>query len=158
MTEYRRADEVAHIAWETIQSHHPHLEHIRIDYVWRDQAASKGGKAVLGKARKVGGLNAFLARNDGNSDDYMDFFVMEIAEDTWAGMDANQRKALVDHELLHMGLNDKAQLTIIPHDCEAFNLEIVRHGLWKGDIAELVEIGKGVTRLNLVPEPAAAEA
>lgn len=155
MTEYRRADEVAHIAWELIQEHHEHLEHIRIEFVWRDQAADKGGKAVLGKARKVTGLNAFLARDDTDSDDYGDFFVMEIAQDTWAGMTGAQRKALVDHELHHMGLDEKARLAIVPHSCEEFSGVLARHGAWKADVAEFIEIGKGITRLQLVD--AAAE-
>lgn len=152
MPDYTRAEDVEQIAAELIRLHHPHLDRVRIEYVWRDKASVKGGKIVLGKARKVSGLNAYLSRPDPDSDVYVDYFVIEIAADTWAALNEDQQRALVDHELMHCGLDANFRLTLVPHDCEAFVNEIVRHGLWKRDLAELVEAGKGVQRLALVAE------
>lgn len=150
--EYRRADEVAHIAWELIQDFHLHLENVRIEYVWRDKASARGDKVVLGKARRVSGLNAFLSRMDQENDEWQDYFVVEIAADTWAGMSAAQRKALVDHELAHFGINEKGQLVLVHHDIEEFQAVLQRHGAYKPDLAQFIEIGKGVQRLALVPD------
>lgn len=36
----------------------------RVVYVFRDKASKTNGKTVLGKARKVSGLNAYLGRAD----------------------------------------------------------------------------------------------
>lgn len=149
--EYARADEVAHIADGLIPTNHPHLVPVRIEYVWRDKAASKGDRVTLGKARKVSGLNAFLAREDPDSDACEDFFVLEIARDTWEGMNSKQREALVDHELAHMGLTEDGKLTTVPHDIEEFHAILKRHGAWKSDLAVFVEIGKGIARLPLDP-------
>lgn len=156
-TIYRRADEVAHIAWELIQDHHPHLEPVRIEFVWRDKASDSKGKTVLAKARKVGGLNAFLGRLGKDGDHYEEFFVMEVAEDTWEALSDKQHIALVDHELCHFVLNDKGGLAITAHDVEEFVEIVLRHGLWKRDVAELIEAGKGIQRLQLEDEEGTLE-
>ncbi len=144
MTAYTRAPEVAQIAWTLIQQHHPHLEHVRIDYVWRDEAAISGGRVTLGKARRVSGLGAFLGRSDRDSDLYEEFFVVEIAADAWAGLNTDQRFALVDHELCHLGIDPiKGTVAMRRHDVEEFVDIVDRHGLWKRDVAELVLAGKG---------------
>lgn len=148
MTTYRRAEEVAALAWELVQDHHPHLEeNVRIEFVWRDEAAVSKGRTKLATARKISGLNAFLGRPDPDADVYDDFFVMEVAEDMWLLMNAAQRRALVDHELCHMVLDEKGKIALKAHDVEEFIDVIQRHGLWKRDVAELVETAKGVQRL-----------
>lgn len=93
MTEYRPAPSVQRIAEDLIREHHDHLVDVRIEYAFRDKAAKKAGKTVFGTARKVGGLNAFLATDtdETGSDEVDDFFVIEIAEDTWRILDQFQR-------------------------------------------------------------------
>lgn len=63
MADYRRAPEVQAIARDLIDTieQHKTLASVRIEYVWRDKAAKSKGRTVLAKARKIGGLNAFLA-------------------------------------------------------------------------------------------------
>lgn len=63
-----------------------------------------------------------------------DFFCITIYEPWWKLLDYPRRRAVIDHELCHCGLDDKAQLTLLPHDLEAFNAEVRRHGLWKSDL------------------------
>ena len=102
-TTYRPAPAVQRIAEQLIHKHHTHLQDAHIEYVYRDKASKSGGKTVWGKARKISGLNAYLAASNGASDIVYadDFFVIEIAEDVWGQLKPAQREALVDHELCH---------------------------------------------------------
>lgn len=141
MTDYRHAAAVKRIATGLIPAHHPHLEGIRIEYVFRDTAAKKAGKEVWGTARKVSGLNAYLAATGDEvpvDTDVEDLFVIEIAEDIWAKLNDRQRRALVDHELCHCGITvddaGEVSLTMIGHDLEEFASIVERHGLWRADV------------------------
>lgn len=129
MIEYTDAPEVKVIADEIIKAHHPHLEDEEIDYVFRDKAANKGSKTILGMARKMRGLVSFLSRDTTDT-----FFVMEIALDTWKTLTDEQKNALVDHELCHFGVDDEGNRFIIPHDLEEFAAIIERHGIWSQGI------------------------
>ncbi len=147
--EYSPAPAVAAIAQRLIKEHHVHLAGERIVYVFRSEHAKEGGKAVFGKARKIGGLNAYLSMTeDGNEDDY---FVIEIAYDIWLGMSDGQRVALVDHELSHCIIkyaeNGDMSLAIAPHDLEEFNAVVKRHGLWRSDVKQFLEAASGQLRL-----------
>lgn len=149
MPEYRSAIDAERIGQKLIAEHHTRLEGIRVDFVFRDKASKSNGKIVLGKARKVSGLNAFLANDDGH-----DFFVIEIAEDEWEQMPPSKRRALVDHELCHCTIDfdeDKGVVTlgIKGHDVEAFVEEIERNGLWKDDLAEFAKAAKEQLELSL---------
>lgn len=135
MPEFSYAPEVATIAAELIaqQPMHGLLSQVRIDYVFRDKAAKSHGRVVLGRARKVGGLNAFLIR-DGEPDP---MFVIEVAEDEWLNLDDDQRRALVDHELCHCQVTEGEEgleLAIRGHDLEEFTCIVERHGMWKQDV------------------------
>jgi hypothetical protein len=142
MTTYTTAPEVERIADRLIEEHHKHLVGIPIRYVFRDKAASSRGKLVLGKARKSTGLNAtlvHLVRHD-EPPDRVDFFVIEIALDTWRALTDAQKTALVDHELSHCltevpdGLDDDVTLVLAGHDMEEFAAVVRRHGLWRSDL------------------------
>jgi len=103
---------------------------VRIAYVWRDKPIIRGGKTVLGKARKISGLPAFLASEDLDTDNPA-FFVIEIDKTYWPSLSENEREALVDHELTHCIVDeDEGTLKILPHDLEEFYFIVKRHGLW----------------------------
>lgn len=142
-TFWEPAPEVATIAVRLIGDHHLHLAGVPIVYVFRSVAATSHGRVVLGKARRVTGLNAFLvALASGELDDVDDleetdhtFFVMEIARDHWEPATDLQRKALVDHELCHFDVDDETRaLRIRGHDLEEFRAVVARHGLWREDL------------------------
>jgi len=147
-TEYRPAPAVRKIAEKLITKHHTHLadDGVRIEYVFRSDAAMSNGKTVLGKARKISGLNAFLS-SDGQVETFeetlYDFFVIEIAEEPWSNMADEQREALVDHELMHCVTDydedDNLVLKMRAHDVEEFGVIIKRHGLWREDLDEFAE-------------------
>lgn len=143
MTNYNQAPAVANIAAQLIKEHHKHLIGQRIEYVFRDKAQKTKGKIVLGMARLISGLNAFLSTDEDAEEPGEPYFVMEIAYDTWKELEGEQRLALVDHELCHFWCEDVVdektgeegtRLAILPHDVEEFANIIQRHGLWKPDV------------------------
>lgn len=139
MTMYAHAPDVAHIAGDLIATipDHADLAGVDVIYVWRDKATKTRGRTVLGKARKVSGLHALLARD--LADD-APLFVVEIAQDEWIRLTTKQRYALVDHELSHLrvkiGDDGERDLSVRGHDVEEFRAVIERHGLWKDDVAD----------------------
>lgn len=158
-TTYTPAPQVATVAQRAIAKWHPHLADVRIEYVFRDPAAKTKGKVVLGKARKLSGLNSALVtllNPDWGGEEPEDFFVMEIARPAWDAMDTDQRLALVDHELCHftVEVDDEGQavLKILGHDLEAFNAEVERHGLWKRDIEDFLKAAANAGRLAVEDE------
>lgn len=152
-TEYWRAPEVERIANELIVKHHDHLSRtdVLIKCVFRDPPAKSRGKLVLGKARKVSGLSAYLVgleHNDRLDDgEPHDFFVVEIAHEPWQGLTGRQRHALVDHELCHLDVelpDDEGdrKLCMRSHDLEEFEEVVKRHGLWQPKVVQFAETAK----------------
>jgi predicted metallopeptidase len=133
-TTYWNADEVRDIAQPLIEQFHEHLLVATILYVFRSEATETKSRVVLGTARKVTGLNAYLAFRELLNDtrQAFTFYVIEIAHDTWQKLTGPQRIALVDHELSHIGRDG-----MIGHDVEEFSSVVARHGLWKPDLKEL---------------------
>lgn len=154
-TTYRRAHDVETIAAELIESVEDHkpLAEAQLVCVWRDKASKSKGKTVLAKARKISGLQAFIANAAAglvDVDANEPFFVLEVAEDTWVLLDDNQRRALVDHELCHMvvGEDDDGEpvLALRGHDLEEFAAVVERHGFWKSDVARFgAEVAEQLT-------------
>jgi predicted metallopeptidase len=123
-TTYRVAPEVEEVARKLIEEHHQDLVGVRVDFLFRSPPAASSGRLVLGKARKISGLSAFLAGHDGP------FLVMEIAEEPWQDLSERKRAALVDHELCHMGVDENGAPAILGHDVEEFVVVVERHGIW----------------------------
>jgi len=166
MTVYSPAPSVKAIAERLIPLYHADLVDVRIEYVFRDNNATSAGKEMWGKARKVSGLNAYLATEDtafehGPGDD--DFFVVEIAKNIWQLLTHVQQEALVDHELCHLSIDyNDVKLVIRSHDVEEFGAVIQRHGLWRVDVKQFVDAANQLTfdfdndtsvRLELNGEP-----
>lgn len=146
MTEYRPASAVARIAATLIPKHHPELEGVRIEYVFRDKTAISKGKEVWGKARKITGLSAYLAAKPSSDVVFTeDLFVIEIAEPVWGDLKEPQRIALVDHELSHCTIDvdeddGTVKLQMVPHDLEEFRHVVERHGLWRQELEAFASV------------------
>lgn len=136
-TKFRPAYEVEESAQEVIRDHHTHLlEHgVRIEYVFRNDVPVLKGRAVLGQARKISSLGAFLARDEC---DASPFFCIVVSEPAWDELNEAQRRALVDHELCHCDsyTDDKGKIRLATqgHDLEEFRAVVERHGLWDTDV------------------------
>lgn len=89
----------------------------RIAYLFRKEIKNKAGVAS-----KAGGKLQFLSDYD---------FTIEINWTAWRLMTAEQRIALVDHELLHCAYDfEKEKWAMREHDVEEFREIIDRWGLW----------------------------
>lgn len=140
VTMYRYAPDVREIAEELIDTldAHQDLRYELVEYVFVDKAPVSNGRVILGRARKVGGLSAFLLRSARTLDDARfepprPFFVIEISYPTWLDLTDAQKRALVDHELCHCKVDMDASppaLWIRGHDHEEFVEIWQRHGLW----------------------------
>src|SRR5262245_66584583 len=100
---FQPAPEVEDVARDLINAHHSHLATVRIDYVFASDPLTEKGKVLWGRAKKVGGLNAWLASEAKFRDPVQpeEFFVIEIQKSVWQQLDQTSRRALVDHELTH---------------------------------------------------------
>jgi hypothetical protein len=164
---FEMAPEVRAMAATLIEQWHPHLLNKRIEYIFRSRHAKHGRKQVMGRAKIISGLNAFLAMNEyGESvkenvlgevvtEAPEPFFLVEIAKDIWAVLDHSKRKALVDHELAHLGIKGE-KIIILGHDLEEFNAIVRRHGLWQEDVAAFVKAAAGTHQPELVLEEGGA--
>lgn len=146
--QYRVAQQVADIGSKLVAEHHPHLNGVRVEFVFMDKTPKTKGKDTWGRAKKISGLNAFLS----NSDDHEsygaaeDYFVVEVSEEVWQRLDAKSRKALVDHELSHCEIvmdeeTGASGLSIVGHDVTEFDAILRRHGLWNESVEGFVKAG-----------------
>ncbi len=144
-TEFQEADEAAKLARPIISKHHTHLSTARVDFIFRRQTDAEGapkfweskGKRILGKAQVISGLNAFLARNDEQDEQ---FFVILLDHLSWQGMKKEQREAMLDHYLCRCDVDlDTSKLTTINPDVEEFSAVVERHGLWWADVLAFTE-------------------
>jgi len=128
--------EVLNIAKEIIKDFHPYLKECFIGFVFRDEAAISGGKIVLAKTTKApANIKPYLSEE-------IDILII-IAKDQWDLLSTEQRRALIDHELCHISMNNSGW-GIIAHDFEEFKEIIDRYGLWNNDLMRLkdTEVGK----------------
>lgn len=155
--EYSPAPEVEEVARELINKEHTDLSSVRIDYVFIVESPVVNGKAQWGRAKKITGLNAWLASASKDVAEPEDFFVIEIVRPVWLQLNEKERKALVDHELTHCDVNDengKTKLSIRPHDLEEFNSIVRKYGLWRADVVLFAEAA-GIKQEGLFEDKAA---
>lgn len=157
ISEFSGAQEVEEIADDLIRTVHQRLIGHPIVYCFNNGAPKSKGKEVWGRARKVGGLNAYLAQRDrmenGEEGD-AEFFVIEIVWGVWRQLGTSQKRALVDHELSHLAVEydeekDVITLGIVGHDLEEFRGVYERHGAWADDLREFLKAGEG-RQLSLI--------
>jgi hypothetical protein len=174
MAEYSPAPTVAEIAHQLIHrvEQHHNLVDAHIEYVFIKEAPKTRGREVWGRARKIGGLGAWIANPQQTKRPALGagftepwpFFVIEISHDVWTCIDDSQRVALVDHELSHCVVeydedSGEPKLGMRHHDVEEFLGVITRNGLWKQDVQSLGIAASEQLSLALdrIPAQAAAE-
>ena len=119
--EWRPAPQhIIDLASRIIDQYHEELKEARIAFIMRSEAPNQGGRATLGKAKKVSAESQVFMNYD---------FVIWLASDWWLRLSAKQREALIDHELSHcQWIEESAKIR--PHDVEEFAHIIERHGYW----------------------------
>lgn len=104
----------------------------RIRYLWQREGKQSKGKERHGYVKKLSGELRYYAG--------VEFIVVISAEYTrnWT-YTLRQMRALVFHELLHIGMTEKYSPTTNPHDAEVFFPEMKVFGLWRDDLQRLNE-------------------
>ena len=139
---------VLEIAKSVIKEHHPKLDEwgCRIGFVFQEKATKVGGKTKAASITKISpALHIHLDLD----------YLVKIAEDVWEGLDSQQRRALIDHELCHILFGNNGW-TIKAHDIEEFKEIIDRYGLWRNDLMyvadSFVEAQRQLTFITLEHE------
>jgi hypothetical protein len=124
-------EEIAPIVAETKDKFHPHLDQMRIRYVYdlAEKPATKCGKNIYAKAVKTGGILRLFSQSD---------FIIVIHGATWTSLPPDKRFALVDHELSHCGV-EEGKAVVIGHDLEEFASIIGRHGFYMQDVRKFAK-------------------
>ncbi len=145
---FELAPEVKQIARDIIATEveHEHLRQARILYLFRRGTWTSKGKTVYGKAKKLTGELAYVAKQllihqinagstgltepiaDENGDIQYDFAVL-INGTVWPNLTDIQRRSLIDHELCHCIRAGENDWGITGHDVEEFGSVIRRYGL-----------------------------
>lgn len=113
---------------------------IKIGYVKSYDAKANKGRTILADCRKVKAIYQCFIPYD---------FLITVYEPNVIGLTANQMKALMWHELKHIGINDQTlALTyrIVPHDIEDFYSIVERLGVkWDMPDTDIEDITEGVS-------------
>lgn len=135
-------EEVVALMQELVDKHHPPLKNARIGVLFRETGVMRNGKRNLGQASKV------TAKVQALLDEPLDFLIW-VAADWWLDeATPQQRRALLDHELMHCAWSENGWM-IRGHDIEEFALIVERYGLdWRGDY-ESERFARAVHRTQL---------
>lgn len=150
---YSEAESVKAISGGLIANFHPELATARFRFIFVDQASSKGGIDVLGKTRKISGSLEYLLELD---------FLIEIAEDKWADLSQEQRKALIDH-LLERCTGEEDEKTgemkwkIREPDVQEFATILRRYGAWNDQLAGFVSVAQEIQVDTIAREEAGVD-
>lgn len=102
---YSVAHAVASVAERMIESYHPHLRGVRIEFLWRTDPIKRRNLTEMGTVAKITGRNAFLAKEPDPEFELTAvekgsaFFSVEVWMMAWAKLEAPAREKLVDHLL-----------------------------------------------------------
>lgn len=107
---------------------------VKIGYVLSYEQKRAKGRAINAECRKVNGsYNAYLPFD----------FIVTFFEPNIYHMTENQKKVLMLHELMHIGIGEKG-LRIEPHDIEDFSTILKKFGLeWNGFDQDIPDILAG---------------
>lgn len=133
------------LATSIIAEHHPHLEPLRVAYMFRGEAEIKNGKAVPGRTHRATDRDYALHGFD---------FVIAIAKDAWDELRDEHKYALLDHFISYMGLRyEQVAGNWVPMrdpetgryrsykkepDVREFEVVIARHGAYTAEIRRLL--------------------
>jgi hypothetical protein len=136
---YSVADDAEMIAQELIPKYHAHLSDngVTVRCLFRDDLPKSKGKIKWGEAKKITGLDCYLAAAE------RDFLVILLTQQVWQTLTERQKFALVDHELAHCWAetdeNGDLKLSTIPHDLEEFDAIVRRYGQWRSDVKNFAQ-------------------
>ena len=135
--EYWEAKDVEMLAEENvIKEWHPDLREFKIAYVFTDDIKIKG-RAIAAKIKKASPLEQFISGQQ---------ILLIVNYDVWQRVDIPYKLALLDHEFHHVKVFvDKVgrpELVMLDHDIEEFNDVLRRHGAWRNEVKDFLEIAE----------------
>lgn len=115
---------------ELVGAYHPDLALVldEMVVVFREKAAKKGGRVVLGKPRKGSPLLSALSKTDYK-------FILEIAADEWESLNTKRQTALIDRLLCGCRTEEDAKTGalkcfLVEPDVSYYYDELSRYGDW----------------------------
>ena len=108
---------------------HSELQNVPILYVFKDEMKSCG-RRILASIKKASAFENWLTDKE---------LILTVNLSTWQRLTDEQKIALLDHEFLHVEVDDKGKLKLRHHDLEEFNAIVKRHGFWKNDVRMFAE-------------------
>lgn len=123
------------LANDIIDKHRPELKMLKISYMFRDKAPLSNGIVTAGMCYRQDDKQRTLHGYD---------FIIEIGRDLWDEATDDFKRALMDHELGHVGIrwqapNDPEMTEDVPpriktyckrHEIEEFSDVLKRHGTY----------------------------
>jgi hypothetical protein len=163
--EYSVASEAAQLGMLLVNSveGHAHLQAANIGYVFRDDELTRQGRVIaaecilveriLQSEKRYSRIVKWAFLRILRTADLPDFLIL-IDRNIWAGLDENEKLALIDHELSHAwfatvdgdGVTQKFHSDGSPwwairgHDFEDFHDVIKRNGLWNEELRTLARV------------------
>ncbi len=140
---YTKCDDefVLNTVKDLISKYHTDIATARVGVIWKEKASGDENNKVLATAHKV------TDKQHACGVEYD--FIIEIASDTWNGLDEKQRVALLFHELCHCGcetdeVSGEHKFIIIKHDLEEFRDVVERYGFWRDSLKKFADTCKNV--------------
>lgn len=144
MPEYTINQGLKAVADKIIAIHRPHLMLLKIEYMFRPEAAISDGKAKSGMCIRLDDRNWTIHKTD---------FIIEIAQDIWDDPNTTDefREALMDHELGHVGIvweapntpkmdpSGRIKTRCKMHDIEEFEEVLERHGAYHKGLRDFLD-------------------
>jgi len=127
---WKAGEEVYDLMRDLVAQHHPHLALVEREIVilMREKASKSGGVTTMGKSSKTPDWVSQLGVDNWK-------FKVEIGSDVWKDLPPHEKRALMDHHLCAMGVEEKKdgslKCFIKPPDFVAYEEEIERHGVWR---------------------------
>lgn len=154
---YSRDSGLEGVAKPIIEAHHPTLKQLKIEYLFRPEAAITDGKVIAGRAIRVDDRNWAIHKTDA---------IIEIAQDVWEGSSKDFRNALMDHELSHLKVEmedadkperekgtNRVKFRLKHHDIEEFSGVLKRYGDYHEALRTFLEAfaeSKGTSKAAVV--------
>lgn len=175
--EYTVATEAAQLGLLLINkvAEHAHLQAANIGYVFRDDELRRHGQPIAAEAimvdrilqseKRYGRMVKWTLQHHILKTEELPDFLVLIDRNIWGGYDAEERLALMDHELSHcwyeteedgetqkFAKDGSPKWAIRGHDVEEFCGVVARRGLWNPALVEMAR-----TMINNLSEPASQQ-
>jgi Putative phage metallopeptidase len=162
LEEYDQASDAAQLGLLLINQvkEHEHLQAANIGYVFRDDELRRHGKVIAAEAimvdrilqaeKRWGRIVKWALQHHILKVDALPDLLILIDRNMWSGYDADQKLALIDHELSHcwyeteedgetqkFSRDGSPKWALRGHDVEEFCGVIARRGLWNAQLVEM---------------------